>query len=589
MKQINEKTIPYIKWGLSALLALCVASFFAFSYRYHLYFHEQNQLMLLTWDYFLKAVSVPGGLSDWMGEFIVQFFRLVYPAALILGIFIAKVQVYSAKLIGKFSGQDGMAVWVLGFIPAVLVLLHLVSDNAIVGGAVALLLCISLLYCLTLIENDRIRMIIGVASVFVIYWMAGPLALLNVVGMIAYEILVRRSLSPIFIAAVVLVAVLSPIVSHSFVSAGYPEFFHGLHYGRMNSEVAWWLWSADLVLCLILLLAAASTLFRPLGEKLSLTLAAVMVLVTALSAFKLVGSVRGDATERTLMYDKLYVDAEYDSIISEYAKELPKEPYSALVYNNIAMALKGSLLNDMFTVPQRGVSGLVSEYEGGYFAQIACAEALLQVGFTSTAHRLFFEAQESVPDFRKTARCYKALARTNIVMGYEESARKYLDALSHTLFYKHWAKETISLLGQENAINEHPIYGPLRKRMPKNFDMLFNSDNLTRPLGMLCIENPSNPIAVQYLIAYSLLSRDLNSFANFYGSASFRDQPRACQEAIAMVPGHPKATEGAVNRFRQFNLDIQQKKDASYMKRTYGDSYWYYYSTMQAQNAQKQK
>lgn len=585
---MNEKSIGYTKWALSAALVLATACFFAFPYRYHLYFHEQNQLLLLTWDYFFKAVSVPGGLADWMGEFVVQLFRLVYPSALILGLLVGKAQVLSARLMEQFSGKDGLLSWVLSFIPAILMLVFLVSDDALVGGAVALVLSISCLYGYVHIKADSLRRIVGVASVFVAYWLIGPFVLLHVVGMLAYEIVVRRSLSPVFIASVVLIALLSPVVSHLFVPVRYPEFFYGIHYGRVPGDVAWWLWSADLLLCVAVVLAAMSTYLRPLGAKMNLGLSAVLVVILSLVGVKMVSSVRNDVIERTLMYDKLYVDAEYDKIIAECSKELPTDAFTALVYNNLALAQKCLLLEDMFTFPQIGITGLIPEYEGGYFSQIACAEVLMQIGFVSSAHRLFFEAQESVPAHRKTARCYKAMARTNIIMGYEESARKYLEALSHTLFYKHWAKETLAMLGDEKAIGEHPIYGVIRRRMPRNFDMLFNVDNLTRALGMLCLENPGNIIGIQYLLGYCLIKGDLNSFATFYSSANFKEQPRACQEAAAMIPGYPKATEAAVKRFRQFNLDIQQKKDASYMKRTYGDSYWYYYSMMQALNAQQQ-
>lgn len=587
-KMMYNKSIKYTEWALTGVFALATALFFAFPYRYHLYFHEQNQLLLLTWDYFLKAISVPGGFSDWLGEFIVQFFRLVYPAALILGIFMAKIQVFSSKLISRFSGRDDILGWVIGFIPAVLVLIHLASDNAIVGGGVAFLMSISILYACTKVEEDRVRRIVGIASVVAAYWLAGPLALLNAVGVLSYEILVRRSKCPVFIVSVVALAVLSPVVSHLFVPVRYPEFFYGLHYDRLPGEVAWWLWAADFSLCLIMVLSALSTYVKPMGAKLNHVISVALLALVCVCGASGLRSVRNDIMERTFMYDKMYVDADYDSIIKEYAEELPVDAYSAPVYNNLAMAQKGLLLEDMFTVPQRGIDGLLPEYEGGFFSQIACAEVLFQIGFASSAHRLFFEAQESVPDYRKTARCYKALARTNIVMGYESAARKYLDALSHTLFYRHWAKETLALLGDEKAISEHPIYGPLKRRLPRGFDMLFNVDNLTRPLGLLCVENNTNVIAVQYLMAYSLLNGDLNSFAAFYNSASFREHPRACQEAAAMIPGYPKATEAAVKRFRQFNLDIQQKKDASYMKRTYGDSYWYYYSMMQARNAKKQ-
>jgi hypothetical protein len=68
------------------------------------------------------------------------------------------------------------------------------------------------------------------------------------------------------------------------------------------------------------------------------------------------------------------------------------------------------------------------------------------------AQRTVFEAQEAILDFQKSARCYKRLAQTNLIIGSYEVARKYLMALQKTLFYRDWANETLPLLGNEEAI-----------------------------------------------------------------------------------------------------------------------------------------
>ena len=56
-------------------------------------------------------------------------------------------------------------------------------------------------------------------------------------------------------------------------------------------------------------------------------------------------------------------------------------------------------------------------------------------------------------------------------------ARKQLDLLKKSLFYRQWAKDMEMLLGNEPRINQHPIYGKIRKLRYKD-DFLFSYDEM---------------------------------------------------------------------------------------------------------------
>lgn len=45
-------------------------------YSYHFFYIEQFQLFMFSEDYLFETVSHPGGLSVYLGEFLVQFFLL---------------------------------------------------------------------------------------------------------------------------------------------------------------------------------------------------------------------------------------------------------------------------------------------------------------------------------------------------------------------------------------------------------------------------------------------------------------------------------------------------------------------------------
>ncbi|MDE6003389.1 MAG: hypothetical protein K2G76_07880, partial [Prevotella sp.] len=205
------------------------------------------------------------------------------------------------------------------------------------------------------------------------------------------------------------------------------------------------------------------------------------------------------------------------------------------------------------------------------------------------AQRLVFEAQEAILDFQKSARCYKRLAQTNLINGNYEVARKYLTALQKTLFYREWAYETLSLLGDEKAIAKHPEYGHLRQlASDKNF--YFGDHVTSQMLQTLFSSNTDNRLAYEYLMAYYLLTGDLGSFVNSVGwgdKLGYTAIPRHFQEALLLSWSISQEKAPSV----QISSDITQRfgQFCSYIKspamareelaQYFGDTYWYYYFT----------
>ncbi|MGN1253501.1 MAG: DUF6057 family protein, partial [Prevotella sp.] len=58
---------------LSLLFAVIVAIFWAVGETHILSYQEQYQMFLFTPDYFWQRFTTPGGLVDWIAEFITQF------------------------------------------------------------------------------------------------------------------------------------------------------------------------------------------------------------------------------------------------------------------------------------------------------------------------------------------------------------------------------------------------------------------------------------------------------------------------------------------------------------------------------------
>ena len=195
-----------------------------------------------------------------------------------------------------------------------------------------------------------------------------------------------------------------------------------------------------------------------------------------------------------------------------------------------------------------------------------------------------FEAQEAIPDFQKSARCYQRLAQTNIVNGYYEVARKYLQALENTLFYKKWARSAAALLWNDEAVEADPECGPARRFRCREHDSWFKDSMINVLLEDLVDENAENTLAYDYLLAWDMLESDLDSFASHL-KLSGLPLPRYAQEAYLLhmvdngsdISNPPSFIDADVaQRLMVFINDMQARKNQAYMRNHHGSEYWYY-------------
>lgn len=61
---------------LSLLFGVAVMLFWAVPYMAGLCFQEQYQMFLFDTNYFLERIVLPGGLADYISEFLVQFYYM---------------------------------------------------------------------------------------------------------------------------------------------------------------------------------------------------------------------------------------------------------------------------------------------------------------------------------------------------------------------------------------------------------------------------------------------------------------------------------------------------------------------------------
>ena len=253
---------------------------------------------------------------------------------------------------------------------------------------------------------------------------------------------------------------------------------------------------------------------------------------------------------------------------------------------NLALSKTGRMSDHQFDYFQNGPEGLIPAFKGDFTSPVPTGEIYWHLGMVNTAQHYAFEAQEAIPDFQKSARLYKRLAQTNIVNGDWGVARKYLKSLHNTLFYRRWADETVALLDSGEIFEKRPELARARDLRLKEHDFLFSETEMDSMLGLLRVENPSNDIALDYMMSWCLLKKDLGRFVELIGMVTAPTMPKSYQEALLLrwvlthdsFEGLPSYLLPAhAQRISRFINDLQAGKKEDQMRHDYGDTYWFYY------------
>ena len=445
-----------VRYLISSLFCVAVILFFGMAYPHHLHYQEQFQLFLFDSNYVWDIVKQPGGVADLLGRFCTQFFLYAWVGAVIIGILLSAIQL----LVSRFVG--GGWFYGLSYVPSFLLWLFLLDEHALLGGVWAVLLTFLAVWGLCKLPKGLVRYIGIIVALPILYWMVGT-------------------------------------------------YWNGSHYYRYPKVFPTLLYVAWLLALAIPLLVYVCRKWLKDSKGLVIPLCSFALVAVVMGA--VVWKNANFKAEKVMQYDFMASHQQWNRIIETANKEKPNNQIGVTV-QNLALAMRGVLLDQMQNYNQNGIAGLLPDVQSDATSPMPTAEAFYQLGMINVAQRTVFEAQEAILDFQKSGRCYKRLAQTNLINGNYEVARKYLMALQKTLFYSDWANETLPLLDDEDTIAKHPEYGRLRKWAYK--DNFFFSDHVTpEMLESLYSGCTDNSMAYQYLMAYYMLTGDRERYNNF--------------------------------------------------------------------------
>lgn len=570
----------YWKIGVSLLFGVAVFLFWWLACPALLSFQEQYQLFLMDGDYIGQLLAVPDGFARCVAEYLIQYYINHALGALVLAIIFVIIHRLVWRLMAAVS-DTASGHYALSFIPVLSLWLMLGDESVLLTFAIALILALATMWVYE-VAGKRLRVYLIILLIPLLYWLAGPVVLMFAAWVTIRQFQTMDSKwTGLLIGVLAIIYALACILVSSWL-VPYPLFrlFYGIDYYRFV-EVYYWMFLFTMVLSVVI---PAVMFWVPMLRRGRVT--GCVEAVILLAAFLLLRPSFYDSRKAEVMeYDYLVRCQNWSAILAKADKKSPDLPMTVCA-TNLALGMSGQLGERLFDYYQNGMQGLVPLFERNFASILLTGEVYWQLGLVNNAQQFAFEAMEAIPNYAKSCRAVKRLAETNLVNGEYAVARKYLQMLQKTLAYHQWAERTLPLLGNEKAINEHPVYGRMRQIRLRD-DFLFSERELDKIFGQLVMHNQRNGLALQYLLAAPLLNRDVNTFMNYMiyvDGLHLGYRPRSCQEAVVFAYAQRKQRppQGYVNDMvlRQFgeyvNIYSQGGKDAPQLAR-FKNTAWYYF------------
>lgn len=604
MKNLMIKTWKPL---LSLLFGVAVVIFWAVPFVGGLCFQEQYQMFLFDTGYFLERIVLPGGLADYISEFLVQFYYMPVLGGAIIALLLMGIQAAVWGLMKQYGARHDFPGYLLSFLPSIALWCAMGDQNVLLSFVVALFGALVIGWIHNRFHNRLIKVVFELVSTALVYWFLGPVVFLYAALMIGDTLKNAKQKGNVFSGIGYSVCILVLTIAWILLTTQtlqYPLYriFAGLNYYRYPGAISplpfvVMVW-AVVIPFLGMIPCRQKSLQKLQQSKVVIVLSYVLVIVASWFGIK---ASFDEMTYELIDYDFLVRTEQWDKIIEKAEKKPATTPLSVSCVN-LALSQKGMLADRLFEFYQNGGEGLFPTFTRDMILPVSTAEIFFRLGMVNDAERYMFEAQEAIPNYRKSARLTRRIIECEIINGNYKVAAKLLRRLQKTLFYSNWANQTMALLGNEKAINRHPIYGKLRKYREKKQDFLFSDREMDQMLGLLFLNDNHNKMAYEYLMCYELLQRDMGKFMQYYPLGRFVGYdhiPRTFQEILIgnwmKTHSDPRTIPYSVdaqnvnNTLNFIQLYMQNPKDPQLGQQPYVSNAWHYVMVQGADEAAGKK
>jgi hypothetical protein len=589
MKSLGFKS--YLYWALTGFFFTAYYLYFLIFCRYHLAYQEQIQLFRFDSNYFVEFLHQPGGISEYLGSFLIQFYPIAWVAASIVtlsGIFVFFVS-RSILIKLRIPGQ----IWAL--IPALITLGLQSNHNYKIDSTLSIILNLLFFRIYCMIHNETPRFIFGFSGWLVLYFFTGGYAFSGLLLFGIFELINANTLrTRLMSLAYLLIAITTPYVASRFLWYLNTEEAWGrlIPYNINTSEK----YGLFILLLYVPLLMVGTYCIAFLGKKRKWIRLQQWRKYRVIAGFLLLVSMGywvlkedyDKKTEILLGIDYNVQHKDWNKVL-EFSSLYPGSNRMITYFTNIALYNKGQLGDRIFEFNQVGTKGLYLDWKSNNLAPFFGGELYYQLSYTNESFRWAFESMESIG---LNPRSLKRLILTSIINGDDKLAKKYLRMLVNTLFYNSWAKKYESYLNDTN-LRMQDIELNSKQQLSIHNDFWADDKNFPLLLSTLLQNHPSNRMAFEYYMTSLLFDCEYNAFVanlSHLRELNYTRIPTNYEEVLLVymainkknaIPNGYTVNEKTRIRFSEYIRSLARYKNdpkiaAKELYKQYGNTFWYY-------------
>ena len=583
LKTVRDTDV-YVSMGLFLLVAF---GFFCFIGNYVLYFQETQSLFIFSGEYLHQHLLKPGALLEYAARFLTQFYPGKLSGSLILSAILTFPGIILLIINKRLIPGISFSLLLL-LVPSCLMLLMQANYYHMMEYNLGFLL-ILFYYLFSLSSGGKYHRSLLLILFPLFYYLAGAYAMIFAVMYVIHNLFHKKGKLKYFYSLLLLIiAAITFIISWKILFLQPVEQFILFPLPLLENpayRTTFFILTGYIVfyplLCRIARLSKDSSLNPRIYPIVS------VIIVFALTIFLLIKTYNPQ-TARVVELERLIFSEKWDEAIRFHEKK-PSLNLIGQYFYNIALSETDQLCDRLFFGKQDfGAGSLVLPWgdahlnRGGYF--------YYAIGLINEAHRW---AYEEMVVYGYRPQNIELLAKTSLINGDYIMAKKYLNILKKTIYYRKWAKEFEKLADNPDLILSHPELGAKLKILPKNnFFIQFNEPQ--NNLAFILEGQPDNRKAIEYYLAGLLLTKKVeiavNNVRNMKTSGYTRI-PRHIEEAVLIYYnsqrvfpdlGGLKISQETQTRFEHYLSSYMTARQnpstlKEKMQKEFGNTFWYYF------------
>jgi len=571
--EYKMKKTKDLDFYLAVMLFVALAVFLSVFAPYRLAFKEQVGIFLWSPERIAWYFSNPAIISAIVGDWLTQFYIKNSTAVIVTLFLLVLSWVGLVRLLFLNGAKNG--VFSLAMLPVVISGAFIVWPHYPLSALIGFLISIWASCLVSHIKKNGLRAVVIGVGIPVMFILAGSHALTFAGASCLLKSKRWKTNIIAFSVGIVVMLLVAHFYNYTFIRSlicpAVPNYIlpHNLFLFLLPVSV--------------FITISVSMLTESIFKMIPFTLVSVLLLLTTYIDPVIEYSIEVGTTA--------YRSSDWKEIRNVANKNL--NTVYGLYYRNLSYAREGKLpdellkcednfyIRNLLLISPAKNDGILMTYLTSFFF----TDALLEVGDFSQAIDCALAGQTNTPG-EYSSRMLRRLAEISVAAGDYDVATKYLNILSRTRNYRQWASDLIGCIERDSIPDKYLIW----RSRASDTDRFSILGAINGSLNAIVADNPTNKVAIDYLMCMLLLDKNVKQFTDVYDRywLNYLDQmievPHLYQEALLLNADTEESLRETINKYsispeivdRFLNLMSIQFEENTDLLKGFKDTYWYF-------------